>query len=74
MANGRIIIKIKTMKYSTTMAGLVGAVALPVLLSFGLSETCAGEVWTFIAPLPGIILAWYGRYQAGGVTVLGVRK
>ena len=62
------------MKYSLTITGLLGAIALPAFIAFGLSETCANEVWAVLAPLPGILVAWIGRTRIGDVTALGVRK
>jgi len=60
--------------YSLTITGLIGAVALPMLVHVGFSEGCSNEIIQFSASLPGIITAWYGRVRQGDVDALGVRK
>lgn len=60
--------------YSLTIAGLVGAIALPLLVNIGFSDGCANEVVAFLMPLPGIITAWIGRVRQGDVTILGAKK
>lgn len=59
---------------SLTINGLIGAIALPALVVFGFSEGCANEIWTVLAPLPGALVAWYGRVRMGDITLLGGRK
>lgn len=59
------------MKYDLGSAGIISAIALPLLITFGLSDTCANEVWTVVAPMPGAILAWYARMKNGETDVLG---
>lgn len=58
------------MKYSLTHGSLIGAIALPILVSLGFSEECGGQAWTILSSLPGIVGAWYGRMKAEGATTL----
>lgn len=64
-------------KYSLTTAGLLVAVALPLLVQLGFSEGCANELTSKLTPivsaLPGIVMAWIGRIKAGGINAFGVR-
>jgi len=66
------------MNYSTTIAGLIGAVLLPILAQWGFSEACSTEVLglstPFLLSLPGIAMAWIGRVKAGGIHFSGMRK
>lgn len=62
------------MKYSLTQAGILGMIALPLLVKLGLSESCAGEVWTYALMAPGALAAWYGRWRMGGLSLGGFRK
>ena len=63
------------MKYSTTMIGIIGTIALPFLVQNGFSESCGNEILGFSMPLlsalPGAALAWYGRVTAKGPTTVG---
>lgn len=59
--------------YSLTIAGLIGAIALPLLVNLGFSDGCASEIVTTLTPLPGIIIAWIGRVRQGDITVLGAK-
>jgi hypothetical protein len=60
--------------YSLTHAGILVAVAVPVVVHFGFSEACSGEIVNYVLPLLGGVLAWIGRIRAGGVTVGGFKK
>lgn len=60
--------------YSLTIAGLIGAIALPLLVNLGFSDGCANEIVTTLTPLPGIIVAWIGRMRHGDVTLSGFKK
>lgn len=63
---------------SSTIIGLVIAIAGTILVQFGFTDVCAGEITTKIASiLPLIIgggMAWRGRVKAGGVSWLGIRQ
>ena len=63
---------------SKTILGLIVALVLPVLVKLGFSEACAGEVTSILLPflsaIPGIALAWWGRYRMGGINVIGTKK
>lgn len=58
---------------SVTIIGIMGAIALPLLTTV-FTEACASEIWTVVAPLPGAIIAWIGRYRQGDITPLGAYK
>lgn len=60
--------------YSITMAGIIVAVGVPVLVKFGFSESCSNELVNYVIPLVGGAIAWFGRMRAGGVTVGGFKK
>jgi hypothetical protein len=62
------------MNYSLTMGGLIVAVVVPVLAQVGFSQSCANEIITVALPLAGGALAWFGRWRAGGVSALGMKK
>lgn len=66
------------MKYSLTIAGLIGAVALPLIGQIGFSETCSQEILGLGVPwlltLPGIVTAYIGRLRQGDITPAGVIK
>lgn len=49
-------------------------VALPVLGAIGFSEQCANEVVLVGLALPGLVMAWYGRYRAGDINLFGFKK
>lgn len=59
--------------YSLTIAGLIGAIALPLLVNLGFTDGCASELITFLTPLPGIVIAWIGRVRQGDITALGTK-
>ena len=60
--------------YSLTISGILASIALPLLVSVGLSEGCASELWAVLAPIPGAIIAYIGRYRQGDITPLGAKK
>lgn len=62
--------------YSTTFLGIIGTIALPLIVSAGFSEACGGEIvnWVMASALPGLLTIWKARVAKGDVTVAGVRK
>lgn len=49
--------------------------ALPFLMNvLGFSETCAGEITSIVPMLPGALLAWWGRFRQGDITLGGFKK
>lgn len=66
------------MKYSTTIAGIIAAIALPVLGDLGFSQVCSQEILgigvPFFLSLPGLAMAYIGRVRMGDVTFAGFRK
>lgn len=42
------------------------------------SEECTTEIMAKLTPiigaLPGLVVAWIGRFKAGGITPLGMRR
>lgn len=62
------------MKFSLTYVGIITAVAVPLLAKYGFSESCSNELVNVAIPLIGALVAVIGRYRAGGVSILGVRK
>lgn len=60
--------------YSVTFAGL----AVIILGMLGVTDIALeNEITTvidYVIQIIGIAVAWYGRYKAGGVNVLGFRK
>ena len=64
--------------YSTTIAGIISAFALPAIVSLGFSESCSGEIVGIGVPtllsIPGLVVAWWGRYKTGGITAFGSKK
>ena len=67
-----------TQSYSLTFGGIFLAVAVPLLVQFGFSDSCSNEILNKLLPilgsLPGLVAAAYGRYRLGGVSLLGFRK
>lgn len=63
------------MNYSTTIAGLIVLVIawFPNLKEV-FSEGEIVQVVEFIVGIASVITVWYGRYKAGGITLLGFRK
>jgi hypothetical protein len=66
------------MNYSVTIAGIIGAIALPLLGQWGFSEACSHEILGVGLPtilaLPGLITAYIGRVRQGDVNVAGFKK
>lgn len=61
--------------FSLTIGGLLLVVILPILIQgLGFTESCAGEIATIAPTLPGLIMAWIGRYRKGDITVAGFKK
>lgn len=60
------------------MGGIIVAVAVPLLVQWGFTDTCSNEIVGKLAPvlgsLPGLVMAWIGRLRAGGLSVGGFRK
>jgi hypothetical protein len=59
---------------SSTQLGLVAIVGGYFLIQSGFSETCSNEILTNGGVLATGAWAWYKRYQAGDLNVLGFRK
>ncbi len=68
----------RPMKYSMTIAGIIGAIALPLIGDLGFSEACSQEIAGIGIPyflsLPGLVLAYVGRLRQGDVTPGGFIK
>lgn len=66
------------MKYSQTMAGVVVSVIGGFVVTFGLSESCSGEITSKIAPMVPVVIggamSWIARFKKGGVTLGGFKK
>ena len=62
------------MSYSLTQGGILVSVIGTLLVQFGFSQGCSNELITTIPVIIGGIVAWIGRYRAGGVTKIGFRK
>jgi len=62
------------MSYSLTQGGILVSVVGTLLVQFGFSDTCSNELITNIPLIIGGIMAWIGRFRAGGVTKLGFKK
>lgn len=62
------------MKFSTTIIGIIVMVAGTLLVDYGFSQECATEITDKIPLLVGAIIAWFGRYNAGGINVFGAKK
>jgi hypothetical protein len=63
------------MKISKEISGIFLAVAGLLLVQFGFSESCSGEIMSKAGPLlgaaPGLLLAYFARWSKGDVTALG---
>lgn len=59
--------------FSLTYAGILVAVLGPVLVQYGFSEACSGEISNVAVAAVGGLIAAYGRYRVGGITALGKR-
>ena len=62
------------MNYSLTIGGIIIMVAGTLLVEWGFSESCAGEITTKVPLALGAVVAWIGRVRAGGITLLGFKK
>jgi hypothetical protein len=62
------------MNFSVTIAGILLAVGVPMLVKLGFSESCSNEVVNYIIPLLGGALAWFGRVRVGDIKVSGFKK
>lgn len=66
------------MGYSKEMGGIIIAIGGMLLVQFGLSDGCSGEVMAQLGPvigaLPGLAMSWFARVSKGDVTKLGFRK
>ena len=62
------------MKYSLTQGGILLAVAVPLVMRVGFSESCSNELVTIILPLAGGVVAWIGRWRKGDISIFGFRK
>lgn len=61
--------------YSVTFAGIIGMIALPLLVNVGFSESCSNEITGILLPMiPGVITAVFGRVRAGGVNMFGFKE
>lgn len=58
---------------SITMIGVFISLAGTLLLKLGFSEVCSQEVITLAPAIVGGVIAWYGRYRMGTITVFGTR-
>ena len=63
--------------FSSTILGLLlmlGGTYVGTLFS----EECTTEIMAKLTPiigaLPGLVVAWIGRFKAGGITPLGMRR
>lgn len=62
------------MNYSTTYLGVIGMLALPLLINLGFSESCSNEITSILLPmLPGAFMVLRARFKRGDVSVLGVK-
>ena len=65
------------MQYSMTMGGILLSAVGVIVAQFGFSEACGSELTAklvdLLLPLPGLLMAWWGRMRMGGVTILGVK-
>ena len=59
---------------SITIIGILVAVAGPILINVGFSETCSNEIVTMAPALVGGLIAWFGRVRKGDITWFGARK
>lgn len=63
---------------SPIAVGILGAVALPLLVQWGFTDSCANEVVGKLAPilssLPGLAWAWFSSHKIGGMTLGGLKK
>ena len=64
-------------KYSVVILGLLTTALLPMIGEWGFSEACSTEIIGIgtdkLLMLPGLVLAWYGRFRQGDINVLGAK-
>lgn len=60
--------------FSLTQGGILVAVIGTILTQWGFSKECTNEMMTNIPLLIGGVMAWYGRYRSGGVSLLGFKR
>lgn len=62
-------------KYSVVIAGLLTTALLPLVGEWGFTDACATEVVGVgvdkLLMVPGLVIAWYGRFRQGDINVLG---
>lgn len=59
-------------KYSVTISGILIMVVGSFLVDYvGLTEKCGSEIANKVPLLIGGVLAWYGRWKAGGISLGG---
>jgi hypothetical protein len=62
------------MNYSLTITGVIVSIAGTMLVNYGFSEQCSGELTQFLPVLIGGAISWIGRFRAGGITTLGFKE
>lgn len=64
------------MKYSLTYTGLIVILLSVIADKWGMkaSESDIEAAVLTLAPFVGILISLYGRFRAGGINVLGLRK
>ena len=66
------------MKYSLTQGSILVMVLGTILVSWGFSENCSGEITSklvqYIPLIIGGISGWIGRHRKGDLTPLGFKK
>ena len=62
------------MNFSLTITGIIVSIAGTMLVNYGFSEQCSGEIVQVLPALIGGAVAWIGRVRAGGVTTLGFKE
>ena len=61
--------------FSLTYSGIIVMIVGPLLSQqLGLSDVCGTEVANLVPTLLGAVVAFVGRYRAGGITMAGTRK
>ncbi len=64
--------------YSLTTSGLIVMIVGSLIATLGFSEVCTGEIVDKLSPvigsLPGLIMAWVGRFRQGDINIAGFKK
>lgn len=60
--------------YSMTMGGIIVMVVGSLLMDYGFTEGCAGEISNQVPLIIGAIVTYIGRMRKGDVTPLGFKK